>query len=177
MSLRARLRYLSAALTGRTGAPKVRTYGGAAQQRIVGRWFAELADANEELRLSLADLRARSRQLVRDNGEAAGLLLDFEADIVGAAGARLQFRARRPRGAPLDPLNDRIEAQWALWGHRDRCTLAGDFSFPAMQRFMVRSVIQDGEFLALRIRDPRLPFGYALQPLDPDQLDLSLIHI
>jgi lambda family phage portal protein len=171
MTIRARLRLLGAALTGRTGAPKFRTYGGAAQQRIVGRWFAELADANDELRLSLADLRARSRQLVRDNGEAAGLLLDFEADIVGASGARLQFRARKPRGEPLDTLNDRVEDQWALWSHRDRCTLAGDLSFTALQRFMVRSVIQDGEFLALRIRDPRLPFGYALQPLDPDQLD------
>lgn len=172
MSLRTRLKHLSAALTGRVAAPQVRTYGGAAQQRIVARWFAELADPNEELRWSLADLRARSRQLVRDSGEAAGLLLDFEADIVGAAGARLQFRARRPRGAPLDPLNDRVEAQFAAWGQREVCSVTGDFSWPALQRFMIRSVVQDGEFLALRVRDPRQnAWGYALQVLDPDQLD------
>lgn len=174
MKLRARLRYLSTALTGRVPAPKVRSYGGADNSRIVSRWFAELAEANEELRYSLADLRARSRQLVRDNGEAAGLMLDFEADIVGATGARLQFRARRPRGTPLDPLNDRVEAQFAAWAHRDTCTRTGDYSFAALQRLMFRSVVQDGEFLALRQRDPALPFGYTLQVLDPDQLDETL---
>lgn len=171
MKLRTRLKHLTTALTGRTSRPLLRTYGGAAHSRIVADWFAQLADGNDEIYASLADLRARSRQLVRDNGEAAGLLLDFEADIVGATGARLQFRARKPRGTPLDTLNDRVEAAWAAWGHRETCTLTGDYSFAALQRFVIRSVIQDGEFLALRVRDPRQPFGYALQPLDPDQLD------
>lgn len=171
MKLKARLRHLTTALTGRSGGSAFRSYGGAVHSRILSRWFAELEDANEELRFSLTDLRARSRQLVRDNGEAAGLLLDFEADIVGASGARLQFRAKKPRGTPLDTLNDRIEQQWAAWGHRDVCTLTGDYSFASLQRFAIRSVIQDGEFLAVRVRDPRLPFGYALQVLDPDQLD------
>jgi lambda family phage portal protein len=171
MKLAARLRYLTTAITGRVGASKVRTYGGAANSRIVARWFADLADANEEIRYDLAELRARSRQLVRDNGEAAGLLLDFEADIVGAAGARLQFRARRPRGVPMDALNDRVEAEWAAWSHRDVCTVSGDYSLAALQRLMIRSVIQDGEFLALRERDPRRPYGFALRVLDPDQLD------
>lgn len=172
MKFRTRLKYLTAAVTGRAGAPQLRTYAGAVQQRIVARWFAALDDANEELRESLADLRARSRQLVRDNGEAAGLLLDFEADIVGATGARLQFRARRPRGAPIDPLNDRVEIGFAGWSHRETCTVTGDYSLAALQRFMIRSVIQDGEFLALRVRDPRAnAWGYTLQVLDPDQLD------
>jgi len=171
MRIGARLRYLTTALTGRVGAAKARSYGGAAQSRIVARWFAELEEANTELRHSLAGLRARSRQLVRDNGEAAGLLLDFESDLVGAAGARLQFRARRPRGLPLDVLNDRIELQWAAWSHRDHCTTTGDHSLASLQRFMVRSVIQDGEFVALRIRDPRLTYGYALKVIDPDQID------
>jgi hypothetical protein len=144
------------------------------QQRIVSRWFAELDDINSELRCSLVELRARSRQLVRDSGEAAGLLLDFEADIVGAAGARLQFRARRPRGTPLDPLNDRVELGWGLWGHRETCTVTGDLSMAALQRLMVRTVIQDGEFLAVIERDPRRPFGMTLRVLDADQLDESM---
>lgn len=174
MKLRARIRHLTTALTGRTGGLSLRTYGGALQQRIVSRWFAELDDANGELRCSLVELRARSRQLVRDSGEAAGLMLDFEADIVGASGARLQFRARRPRGMPLDPLNDRVELAWGLWGHRDSCTITCDLSLAALQRLMIRTVIQDGEFLAMFERDPRRPFGMTLRVLDPDQLDESL---
>lgn len=171
MKFRTRLRYLTSALTGRTGKSAFRSFAGGEHSRIVQGWFTELATANSELRDTLTTLRARSRQLVRDNGEAAGLMLDFEADIVGATGARLQFRARKPRGTPLDSLNDRLELQWAKWGHRDTCTLTGDLSFTALQRFMIRTVIQDGEFLALKVRDPRMPFGFALQVLDPDQLD------
>jgi len=171
MKLTTRLRHLASAVTGRTKqAPAVR-YAGGAHSRIVAQWFAEIQDPNEELRHSLLELRARSRQLVRDNGEAEGLLKDFESDIVGAHGARLQFRARTPRGLPRDLLNDRIESAWLRWSKRDRCTVAGYESFPALQRLMMRTVIQDGEFLALRVRDPRLPFGYALQPIDADQLD------
>jgi lambda family phage portal protein len=172
MKLAARLRHLTTALTGRapTGRLAAR-YAGGEHSRIVARWFATLDDPNEELRGTLTDLRARSRQLCRDNGEAAGLLLDFEADIVGASGARLQYRARRPRGAFIESLNDRVEAAFATWSAREFCTVAGYESFPALQRLMMRSVIMDGEFLALRVRDPDLPYGYRLQPIDADQLD------
>ena len=172
MKLQQRLRHLSAALTGRVSRPPVfARYAGGDHSRIVSRWFAALDDPNNELRVTLADLRARSRELVRDNGEASGLLLDFEADIVGATGARLQFRARTPRGLPRAVLNDRVETAWQLWGRRDSCTATGRLTWPAVQRLFIRSIVQDGEFLALREFDPSLPYGYRLAVLDPDQLD------
>lgn len=175
MKLRTRLRHITAAITGRTpGTPRVfGRYAGADHSRIVANWFAALADPNEEIRGALSDLRARSRQLVRDNGEAAGLLLDFESDIVGAQGARLQFRARRPRGSELTPLNDRVERAFWDWSQSGVCTLGDALSFTALQRLMLRTVITDGEFLAEKVRDPSLRFGFALAPLDPDQLDES----
>lgn len=172
MKLRARLALLTAAVTGRRAGPRMLArYAGAEHQRIVARWFTELEEPNEELRNTLRELRARSRQLMRDNGEAAGLAFDFEADIVGAAGARLQFRARTPRGALREPLNERVEAAWNGWGRRDSCTASGHLTWPALQRLALRTVIVDGEFLALKEMDPRLPYGFRLQPLDADQLD------
>jgi len=178
LSVARRLSALRTAITGRrsddsdarqwgTGS----SYAGGQYSRMVAGWFAQLNDPNLELRYSLYNLRARSRELVRDNGEAAGVLLDFESDIVGAQGARLQFRARTPRGLPRDVLNSRIETAWATWCRRDTCTTSGAFDFASLQRLMIRSVVCDGEFVALRVRDPRHPFGYALKPIDPDQLD------
>lgn len=171
MKLATRLKHLTAAVTGRVGGRYAVRYAGSAQSRIVANWFAWLEDPNRELQGTLADLRARSREAVRDNGEAAGLLLDFESDIVGAEGAQLQFRARRPRGAELTPLNDRIERGFWQWSRPGVCTVGSAQSFAALQRLMIRTVITDGEFLALIVRDPRLPYGFALQPIDPDQLD------
>lgn len=172
MKLRTRVGHLRAAFTGRlpVSLDSVR-YAGGAMSRLVANWFAVLEEANDEIRWSLVELRARSRQLVRDHGEATGMLLDFESDIAGPNGAQLQFRALRPRGAPVSPLNDRVERAFRRWTKRGRCTLGAPMSFGALQRLMVRTVIQDGEFLALRIRDPRLPSGYTLQVLDADQLD------
>ena len=172
MKLRTRLRHIGAALTGRVGAPRMLArYAGGEHQRIVARWFASLEDPNEELKTTLGQLRARARELVRDNGEAAGLAFDFEADIVGAVGARLQFRARTPRGLLREPLNDRVEMAWARWGRKETCTASGTMTWPALQRLFIRSVVVDGEFLALKETDPRLPFGFRLRLLDPDQLD------
>ena len=172
MKLTQRVRHLAAAITGRVQSGKVSVrYAGAQHSRIVANWFTELNDPNEQLKDALASLRARSRQLVNDNGEAAGLLLDFESDIVGATGARLQFRARTPRGLPRDVLNNRVEDGWAAWGKRGSCTVTGTESFAALQRLMIRTVIMDGEFLALRVRGADNAYGYALQPIDPDLLD------
>ena len=174
MKIGARLRYLRTAITGRT--PDGRggswsRFAGAVQNRIVQNWFAWLEDPNRELVGTLADLRARAREAVRDNGEAAGLLLDFEADIVGAIGAQLQYRARRPRGAEITTLNDRVERAWWEWCRPGMCTVGASMSFAALQRLLIRTVITDGEFLARKVIDPRLPHGFALQPIDPDQLD------
>lgn len=175
MKLRRRLQLLRSAVTGRVPmAGSVARYAGGAPSRILAQWFAELEDPNRHLRDTLSSLRARSRQLSEDNGEAEGLLKDFESDIVGHVGARLQFRARRPRGAPRDTLNDRVEAAWATWSQMGTCTLDGAFSLAALQRLVIRSVIRDGEFLALRVRAANNPFFYALQPVDPDQLDETL---
>ncbi len=179
MRLAQRWGLLRAAVTGRVGASTaaVGRYAGGIQQRIVSRWFAELADANDEIRWTLTTMRARSREIAQNNGEAAGLLLDFEADIVGAEGPQLQYRAATPRGLPRDALNDRVELGWRRWGKRGVCTLSGGDSFASLCRLMIRTVIMDGEFLARRVRDPRLPYGYALEPLDADYLDETINRV
>ena len=175
MKVRARLAYLRTALTGRVTASKMEArFAGGEHSRIVSHWFSELASVNDRMKWTLTTIRARSRQMAEDNGEAEGLLKDFESDLVGPLGARLNFRATRPRGAPIEDLNDRVESAWKLWGKRGTCTLAGGDSWAGLQRLAIRTVIVDGEFLAERVRDPRLPYGYALQVLDPDQLDDTL---
>lgn len=176
MKVATRWRHLTAAVTGRVAAPMraMARYAGGMNQRIVSRWFAELADANDEIRWTLTSMRARSREAAQNNGEAAGLLLDFEADIVGAVGPQLQYRAATPRGLPRDVLNDRVELGFKKWSKRGVCTLSGGDSFAGLSRLMIRTVITDGEFLGRRIRDPRLPFGYAIEPIDADLLDETL---
>lgn len=170
-ALRQRLSHLRAAVLGPRGGPVNVRFAGAGYSRLMQGWGAYLQSIDDALLYKLGTLRARSRQLCEDNGEAAGLLLDFESDIVGPAGARLQFRAKRPRGAPLDRLNDRMEAAFTLWGKRGTCTRDGHDDWASLQRLIVRTVVMDGEFFAIRHRDPALAHGYSLQPIDADQVD------
>jgi lambda family phage portal protein len=173
VKIRARWSHLRAAVTGRVGAMPVVRYAGAGYNRLMKGWQAYEQSADEALVCHLPTLRARARKLVEDNGEAAGLLLDFESDIVGAQGAILQFRATKKRGTPLDSLNDRIEAGFLRFGAPELCTLEGREDFASLSRLMIRTVIVDGEFFALRHRDPSLPHGYTLQPIDADQVDAT----
>lgn len=158
------------AITGRVSgiAPRIR-YAAATTSRLMKGWDGYLQSIDDAVAFKLGTMRARARQLVEDNGEAAGLLLDFESDIVGPAGARLQFRATKPRGGPLDPLNDRIEGAFSIWGAK--CTVDGIEDFASLQRLVIRTVIVDGEFFAIKHRGPQYPQGFALQPFDADLVD------
>lgn len=144
---------------------------GAGHSRLMKGWHGYLQSIDDTLQYNLATLRSRARQLVEDNGEAAGLLLDFESDIVGPMGAVLQFRATKARGGQLDTLNDRIEARFKRWGARGSITMDGFDDSASLQRMVVRTVITDGEFFALKHRDRFLNDGYSLQPIDADQVD------
>lgn len=170
MKLAARWRHFTTAVTGRgtVTTPNIRM-AGAGLSRLTRGWNAYQQSIDDALSGNIGIMRARARQLVTDNGEASGLLLDFESDIVGAAGPRLQFRATKVRGTPLDALNDRIEGAFAEWG--TTCTLDDKHDFASLARLMIRTVIVDGEFFALKHRGRQYKHGYALQPIDADQVD------
>lgn len=171
MKLRQRLAHLRAALSGRNATTGAFQATDTVSARLLRRWLTEITDPNEPIRWSLMDWRAQARSLADSNGEAAGLLLDFETDIVGPVGAQLQMRARTNRGTERAALNERVERRFRRWARRGMCTTDGSASFASLQRLMIRTVIRDGEFVALRQRDPDAPFGYRLQPVDADQID------
>lgn len=151
--------------------PIRRSYAGAQVTRLTSDWFATLLSADQELRVNLRGLRARSRELCRNNGEAAGFLRDLESDIVGAEGALLQMRFRvGATGQLRESINRPIEEAYAAWSARGVCTTDGYHDRASLARLMIRTVAQDGEFLARRVRGVG-EFGYQIQPLDADMLD------
>lgn len=175
MKLKYRMQLVRAAFTGNMGSsgPAKIRYSSAFTHRLMRGWNAFSTSVNDVLTGQLSVLRARSRELVENSGEAEGLLRDFESDVVGPVGAVLQFRARKPRGQLVESLNKRVEEQFWLWSRMGSCTIDGQYSLPQLQRVMFRTVVVDGEFLALRRRSPDFAHGYALQPLDADQLDVN----
>ena len=156
-------------------------YAAAQLTRLTASWASFSLSANEEIFRSLRTLRARSRELSRNDAHAKRFLQMVETNVVGPNGIGLQNRAvdyvKDPKTGKTVAVQDRvanaiIEQEWARWGKRGNCEITGRLSFAAFQRLYIRTLARDGEVLIRRLTGKRYaPHGYCLQFLDVDRLD------
>lgn len=154
---------------------KTATRGFSAAQinRLVGEWFATEQSINEELRGDLQRLRARGRDLVKNNDFARKFVAMCEDNIIGSEGVRLQSRVQDQNGTADKMACDAIERAWREW--QLVCDIAGKQSFSAMCRTLVGGLPSDGEFLVMMVKGEGAGnrFNFALQIIDVDRIDTS----
>lgn len=148
-----------------------RLYAGAADNRLTGDFLQGITSGRQELKGDLQKLRARSRQLCRDNPVARRFLALCAENVIGHKGIRLQAKAENARGELSTDLNGRIEEAWCDWGRPATCTVTGYSSWPHFQAQILQTVARDGEAFVRRVRGYPNRYGYALQLLDADQCD------
>lgn len=152
--------------------PGKRAYAGADWGRLTADWVASSTSADSEIHSSLVRLRNRSRQLCRDNDYARGALRTITNNVIGQ-GIPFQSQVKMRRGDRLDEsTNDKIEEAWREWASKEYCDVAGKLSWCQIQRVAIRSVVESGEIL---IRKVKQPFGgssipFALEVIESDQL-------
>jgi lambda family phage portal protein len=157
------------------GSPQKRSYHGAQMGLTTSSWSTTGRSQDADLRNDLNALRARSRDLAKNNDYMRSFLAMTSANVVGHNGFSLQMRVKDPSGKVDDLANRAIEQGFAKWAKRKNCDLSGKLSFSAMQRLVIRTVARDGECIVRKIRDRRLnPFGFGLQIISIDRLDVSL---
>jgi len=148
-----------------------RSYDAAKMDRLSNGFLAPISTGDAELHSALSVLRARSRELSRNNDYAKKFLHMVKVNVVGKTGFTLQNKARDPNGK-LDKLaNAIIESEWAQWGKKGNCTVDGRHSWLSEQQLAVTTVARDGEFLARKIRGFKNPWRFALQNLEADLLN------
>jgi len=124
------------------------------------------------IRSQLGTLRARSRHAGMNHPHGRRYLSMQELHVVGPRGIRLQCRAKGRDGELDTALNAAVEEAFTEWGRPENCDVEGLRSWRDIQAAFIRSVAEDGEFLARKWRGSRFgPFGYQLQLLDPELLD------
>ncbi|WP_319825853.1 phage portal protein [Thalassovita sp.] len=142
-----------------------RAYEGAKTGRRTEGWITPGTGANSEIGPALARLRARSRDLVRNNPYAAKAVQALVSNMVGTG---LMPRARAGE-TELARQADRLWARFA-----SECDADGLTDFAGLQALIVRSLVESGEVL-VRLRPRRVEDGLAvplqLQVLEPDHLD------
>lgn len=147
-----------------------RIFAGAKMDRLTQDFFSGTTSGSQDLRLDLQRLRNRSRTLVRDTAEAKRYCGLMEENVVGEAGILLKPAVLTASGNADAAVNDAVLEAWQLWGRPASCTVDGQFGWTELEQAIMRLWPMDGEVL-LRLVDGVGPFGFALQLLDPDQLD------
>lgn len=157
-------------------APRARgAYAGAQMSRTTRDWiFAPVNSANREIQSDVPQLRARSRELARNNSIVKRYLRLVAENVVGPDGIRLQAQVRAADGQKLaTEINAQIEREWREFCRPRNASIDGRLSLHGIARMAAALRAMDGEAIVQIKRGAPNAFGLALQVLDADQLDLG----
>lgn len=164
-------------LLGRGQTPRhTRAFAAARVDRLTAGWMATTNSINNELRGDLDRLRARSRDLSKNNDYARKFKKMFVGNVVGPNGFKLQARVMNNPTTADALANDAIELGFADWARRGNCEITGRMSFPDLCRALAGDTAIDGEFIVRKVRgkSARNAYGYALQHIDVGRLNTNL---
>lgn len=159
-------------LLGTAGGTSV--YKGAEGSRLTSDWTPTLLSPDDETRWTATRLRARGRDLARNNAYARQYLNLLAVNVIGPHGVSHEATVRDNSGKLNTLINERIEDAWEAWSLSP--TLDGRLSRVAFEQQLIQGVARDGEVLVRLWRGgggdfPGNPFGLALEAIDPDLLD------
>ncbi|MDO9010161.1 MAG: phage portal protein [Thiobacillus sp.] len=145
--------------------------------RINSQWSISTGNANRDIRYNLVTLRARSRDLARNDPYAKKFLEMVEGNIVGTSGISVQSRAGDLGPAPDykfiqdKAANTIIEREWAVFSRMGQFDVTRKLSRAAFERLLIRTIARDGEVLVKHVADPASRHGVRFQMLEADWLD------
>lgn len=167
-----RQNFLRRAAAWITGTRTVTVYQGAQGGRLTLDWIASILSADQEIKGNLRLLRARARELSRNNPVAKSYIKLLVANVLGEKGIGYKPQVRNNDKSLNSAFNTKIETAWCEWAKKGNCTADGKLSLRAVQNLVLKTVATDGEIFIRRIRGfDGNKFRYALQLIDPDQVD------
>jgi lambda family phage portal protein len=141
----------------RKAADILRAYDAGKSGRRTSGWTSTGLSATGEITGSLATVRNRARELVRNNPHARRAIDMLTAKKIGTG-----IRARTDKGA---------KAAWDEFV--ETCDFEGDHDLYGIQSLMSRTTDEAGEVLVRRVRTREGRVPLKLQILEPDYLDSS----
>ena len=123
-----------------------RSYEASGVGRLLQNWTTAIKTPDEELRTSLRNLRARSRELAINNDYARKFFEMLKTNVIGANGIVLQSKAKRLDGTFDRQDNERIEKAFKRWGRKEFASVTGKLSWIDIQRVGLScELLVDGE--------------------------------
>lgn len=148
-----------------------RRFAAAQISDLLNKWTKTTEQIDADLQQGGRVLRARARQMAKDNVYAKKYLDILKTNVVGKDGIRLQCRAKSRNGELDKQANDLVEEAWTRFSQPGECDVTGKLSLIDAQTLFIASCARDGEVLIREYHGYKNAAGYALQFLDPDLLD------
>lgn len=163
---------------------KKRSYSGAGTGRLYASWSPSNYSSDAILRTTLKTLRARSRELERNNDYAKKFIRMVKTNVVGKSGIMLQCDIKKPieNNNARDPepdvaTNEEIETSFKEWSKRGNCDVTGEYSFRDIQNLAISTLARDGEILIYMVRNFDNKYAFALKLIEADHLDENYNYI
>lgn len=155
-----------------------RGYQGASKKRGYSAWSPGSGSADYDILEDLEELRARSRDLIRNDPHASGLADTWVSNIVGA-GLRPQCRIQaEPLGiseAQAEEFRRKAEAIFdQFWKRADA---AGLLTFGEIQGLAVRQVFENGDVFLIPRPNPDIFPSLQLQVVEADRVMTPLAKV
>lgn len=157
-------------------AARQRGFQMARHSRLTTSWTNRTAygDANQQIYADHLALMARAREQSINNGYAKRFYRLLKQNVVGSLGIQLMSKAVTPDGKPDRATRKLIELEWWKWCKRGNCDVTRTYSFWQFQRLWLETLARDGEVMVRIIRNYPNRWGFALQLLEVDRLDITL---
>jgi lambda family phage portal protein len=134
-------------------------------------WIARAVSADEEIRGDLRTLRARARELGRNNSYVKRYFRLLQNNVIGPAGIRLQAQVKTVADEADINANRSIETAWNDWASSP-VTIDGKLTLRRFEKLILKTVACDGEaFVRIWRGFEGNRYGLALQPIDADLID------
>ncbi len=145
-----------------------RNYAGAKTTNSMFSWVTSNLTADAHIKQDLKTLRARSRDLMRNNDYAHKFKRLVKTNVIGPKGINLQSKVKDFNGNFDTVANSKIEEAWKLWCKLGNCDVTGKYSFIDIQKLAIGTVAEDGEVLVRKVMTKK---GLKLQLVEADHLD------
>ncbi len=153
------------------GKRSLTVFSGAQGGRMTLDWFASILSADQEIKGNMRILRARARELSRNNPVAKSYLKILVGNVLGERGIGYQAQVRNNDKSLNAGINTKIEEAWEDWAKKGNCTADGKMSLRAVSNLVLKNVAVDGEVFVRMVRGFKNKYRFALQLIDADQVD------
>jgi lambda family phage portal protein len=118
---------------------QIRSYDAGSHSKRTTGWRATNQSVNGENQNGLMTLRARSRELVRNNAYAKKAIQIISNNTVGLG--------IRPKVVSAKKRDKKIMDAWKAWAETTQCDFDGNFNFYGLQALVMKAVPEAGEVL------------------------------